>query len=56
MANKDLKSLRNKIDKIDQDIYALIQKRASHAVAVGKIKSKISPKDHFINLTEKRKS
>jgi chorismate mutase len=28
MANKDLKSLRNKIDKIDQDIYALIQKRA----------------------------
>ena len=47
MVNKDLKSLRNKIDKIDQDIYALIQKRASHAVAVGKIKSKISPKDSF---------
>ena len=37
------KKYRNKIDKIDQDIYALIQKRASHAVAVGKIKSKISP-------------
>ena len=32
---------------MDQDIYKLIQKRASHAVAIGKIKSKISPKSSF---------
>ena len=33
MSDKSLKNLRDKIDKIDQDIYALIQKRAAHAVA-----------------------
>ena len=47
MSHKDLKNLRNKIDKIDQDIYHLIQKRAAHAVKVGKIKSKINPKSSF---------
>ena len=47
MSDKNLKNLRNKIDKIDQDIYRLIQKRAAHAVQVGKIKSKINPKSSF---------
>ena len=47
MSDKSLKNIRNKIDKVDQDIYKLIQKRASHAVAIGKIKSKISPKSSF---------
>ena len=47
MSDKSLKSLRNKIDKIDKDIYKLIQIRASHAVAIGKIKSKISPSSSF---------
>ena len=47
MSDKNLKGLRNKIDKIDQELYALIQKRASHAVAIGKIKSKVSPKSSF---------
>ena len=47
MTDKKLKSHRVKIDKIDKEIYALIQKRASHAVAIGKIKSKVSPKESF---------
>ena len=47
MSNKNLKSLRNKIDKIDKDIYKLIQSRASHAVEIGKIKSKVSPSSSF---------
>ena len=47
MSDKSLKNLRDKIDKIDQDIYALIQKRAAHAVQAGKIKSKASPKSSF---------
>ena len=47
MPDKSLKNLRDKIDKIDQDIYALIQKRAAHAVEAGKIKSKASPKSSF---------
>ena len=47
MSDKNLKGLRSKIDKIDQELYALIQKRASHAVAIGKIKSKVSPKSSF---------
>ena len=47
MTKKNLKSFREKIDKIDQEILALIQKRASHAVAIGKIKSKIDPKESF---------
>ena len=47
MTKENLKNLRSKIDKIDKDLLTLIQKRASHAVAVGKIKSKISPKDSF---------
>ena len=47
MTDKSLKNIRNKIDKIDREIYSLIQKRASHAVAIGKIKSKISPKTSF---------
>ena len=47
MSDKSLKNLRDKIDKIDQDIYALIQKRAAHAVQAGKIKSKTSPKSSF---------
>ena len=47
MTDKSLKNIRNKIDKIDQEIYTLIQKRASHAVAIGKIKSKISPNTSF---------
>ena len=47
MAKDDLKNLRSKIDKIDQQLYALIQKRASHAVAIGKIKSKVSPSSSF---------
>ena len=42
--NNSLKDLRNKIDKIDKEIFNLIQERASHAVAIGDIKSKIS---HF---------
>ena len=47
MKKKNLKSFRDKIDKIDQEILALIQKRASHAVAIGKIKSKSDPKESF---------
>ena len=47
MAKDDLKNLRGKIDKIDQQLYTLIQKRASHAVAIGKIKSKVSPSASF---------
>ena len=47
MSDKSLKNLRDKIDKIDQDIFALIQKRAAHAVQAGKIKSKTSPKSSF---------
>ena len=47
MTKKNLKSFREKIDKIDQEILALIQKRASHAVAIGKIKSKSDPKESF---------
>ena len=47
MSDKNLKGLRSKIDKIDQELYALIQKRASHAVAIGKIKSNVSPKSSF---------
>ena len=47
MAKDDLKNLRGKIDKIDQQLYTLIQKRASHAVAIGKIKSKVSPSSSF---------
>lgn len=39
-----LKNLRSKIDKIDKDLLKLIQKRASLAVDIGKIKSKVSPK------------
>ena len=46
-AKEDLKSLRSKIDQIDQKLYALIQKRASHAVAIGNIKSKVSPSSSF---------
>jgi len=47
MKNKSLKNLRTKIDKLDKEIYKLIQQRASHAVAIGKIKSKVSPKESF---------
>ena len=47
MTKKNLKSFREKIDKIDQEILALIQKRAFHAVAIGKIKSKTDPKQSF---------
>ena len=47
MSDKNLKNLRNKIDKIDQDIYRLIQKRAAHAVQIGKIKTKLNPKSSF---------
>ena len=47
MSDKNLKSLRNKIDKIDKDIYKLIQTRASHAVEIGKIKSKVSASSSF---------
>ena len=47
MAKDDLKNLRGKIDKIDQQLYTLIQKRASHAVAIEKIKSKVSPSASF---------
>ena len=47
MVDKSLKNIRNKIDKIDQEIFSLIQKRASHAVDIGKIKTKVSPKDSF---------
>ena len=47
MKDKSLKNLRVKIDKLDKEIYKLIQQRASHAVAIGKIKSEVSPKDSF---------
>ena len=47
MTKKNLKSFRDKIDKIDQEILSLIQKRASHAVAIGKIKSKTDSKGSF---------
>ena len=47
MVDKSLKNIRNKIDKIDQEIFSLIQKRASYAVDIGKIKTKVSPKDSF---------
>tara|TARA_B100000214_G_scaffold367670_1_gene338134 strand:+ start:1920 stop:3008 length:1089 start_codon:yes stop_codon:yes gene_type:complete len=47
MSDKNLKSLRNRIDKIDKDLYKLIQRRASYAVEIGKIKSKISPSSSF---------
>jgi chorismate mutase/prephenate dehydratase len=42
-----LKNLRSKIDKIDKDLLKLIQKRASLAVDIGKIKSKVSPNTSF---------
>ena len=42
-----LKNLRSKIDKIDKDLLKLIQMRASLAVDIGKIKSKISPNTSF---------
>ena len=51
MSDKNLKGLRNKIDKIDQELYALIQKRASHAVAIGKIKSKLRAALSIFNLS-----
>ena len=41
MSKKNLKSLRKKIDKIDQELLLLIQQRAKHAVDIGNIKSKI---------------
>ena len=47
MTNENLKNLRSKIDKIDKDLLKLIQKRASLAVDIGKIKSKISPNTTF---------
>ena len=47
MSDKNLKSLRNRIDKIDKDLYKLIQRRASYAVEIGKIKSKIIPSSSF---------
>ena len=55
MSDKNLKGLRNKIDKIDQELYALIQKRASHAVAIGKIKSKVSSSSSLLPFTYKSK-
>ncbi len=47
MSKKNLKSLRKKIDKIDQELLVLIQQRAEHAVDIGNIKSKINPKDPY---------
>ena len=47
MSKKDLKKFRDKIDLIDKKILKLIQDRASHAVSIGKIKSKISPDTSF---------
>ena len=47
MTKESLKTLRSKIDKIDKDLLELIQKRASLAVAIGKVKSKISPNTSF---------
>ena len=47
MPKKDLKSYRDKIDQIDQEILQLIQKRASHAVSIGELKSKVSPSSSF---------
>ena len=47
VTNKSLKDLRKKIDKIDKEIFDLIQERASHAVEIGDIKSKLSPNDSF---------
>ena len=44
MSKKNLKSLRKKIDKIDQELLLLIQQRAKHAVDIGNIKSKIKYK------------
>ena len=47
MSKDKLKNLRSKIDKIDSDLLKLIQRRASLAVDIGKIKSKISPNTSF---------
>ena len=47
MSKKDLKSYRDKIDQIDQKILKLIQERASHAVSIGKLKSKASLSSAF---------
>ena len=47
MPKKDLKNYRDKIDQIDQKILKLIQERASHAVSIGKLKSKASPSSSF---------
>ena len=47
MSKKDLKKFRDKIDLIDKKILKLIQDRASHAISIGKIKSKISPDTSF---------
>ena len=47
MTKESLKTLRSKIDKIDKDLLKLIQKRASLAVAIGKVKSKTSPNTSF---------
>ncbi len=47
MSKDNIKKYRDKIDLIDKKILRLIQERASHAVSIGKLKSKISPKSSF---------
>ena len=47
MSKDNIKKYRDKIDLIDKKILTLIQERASHAVSIGKLKSKISPKSSF---------
>ena len=47
MSKDNIKKYRDKIDVIDKKILRLIQERASHAVSIGKLKSKISPKSSF---------
>ena len=47
MPKDNIKKYRDKIDLIDKKILRLIQERASHAVSIGKLKSKISPKSSF---------
>ena len=53
MAKDDLKNLRGKIDKIDQQLYTLIQKELLMQLQLEKLNPKLVHRLLFINLQEK---
>ena len=55
MAKDDLKNLRSKIDKIDQQVYALIQKARLTLLLLEKLNLKLVRRLLFISLLEKLK-